>query len=143
MSEIFARINLSKTNYSLYKHAELLTKPNFQQIDKIYTDYCRYKKFESVMPLFEEDITSPRSDIIGYYDNNELVAFSFYHNFDANNVEAIQFAWNYNNPKLTLGIKSLRHECAYYKAKGVDNIYLGYADEYKKALDGFEICPPR
>ena len=143
MSDIYARIDLSKTNYRISKSAVLFEKPPVEQLQEIYDHYCKYKQFESVMPLFNEDLCAPRSDIIGYYSNKNLVAFSFYHNFNKHNVEAIQFAWNYKNPKLFLGLKSLRHECAYYKAKGVKYIYIGYADEYKKQINGFEICPPR
>jgi len=143
VSDIYARINLSKINYRMSKSAVLFNNPPVDQIQEIYDQYCKYKQFESVMPIFNEDLCAPHCDIIGYYSNKELVAFSHYYWYNSDNVEAIQFAWNYNNPKLFLGLKSLRHECAYYKAKGVKYIYVGYADEYKKQMNGFEICPPR
>ena len=143
MSDIYARINLSKINYRMSKSAVPFNNPPVDQIQEIYDQYCKYKQFESVMPIFNEDLCAPHCDIIGYYSNKELVAFSHYYWYNSDNVEAIQFAWNYKNPKLFLGLKSLRHECAYYKAKGVKYIYVGYADEYKKQINGFEICPPR
>ena len=143
MSDIYSRINLSKINYRMSKSAVLFNNPPVDQIQEIYDQYCKYKQFESVMPIFNEDLCAPHCDIIGYYSNKELVAFSHYYWYNSDNVEAIQFAWNYKNPKLFLGLKSLRHECAYYKAKGVKYIYVGYADEYKKQINGFEICPPR
>ena len=143
VSDIYARINLSKINYRMSKSAVLFNNPPVDQIQEIYDQYCKYKQFESVMPIFNEDLCAPHCDIIGYYSNKELVAFSHYYWYNSDNVEAIQFAWNYKNPKLFLGLKSLRHECAYYKAKGVKYIYVGYADEYKKQINGFEICPPR
>ena len=143
MSDIYARINLSKINYRMSKSAVLFNNPPVDQIQEIYDQYCKYKQFESVMPIFNEDLCAPHCDIIGYYSNKELVAFSHYYWYNSDNVEAIQFAWNYKNSKLFLGLKSLRHECAYYKAKGVKYIYVGYADEYKKQINGFEICPPR
>ena len=43
---------------------------------------------------------------------------------------------------LVFGIKSLKHECALYKARGFKYLYLGGADEYKKQIDGFEILGP-
>ena len=89
------------------------------------------------MPIFDNEYMD--NDLIGYYHNNELIAFSLIKIHDNENVEAIQFAWNYKNPELHLGIASLRHECAIYKEQGYKYFYLGYADEYKKQMDGFEI----
>ena len=106
------------------KSAVLFENPPVEQLQEIYDQYCKYKQFESVMPLFNEDLCAPHCDIVGYYSNKELVAFSHYYWYNSDNVEAIQFAWNYKNPKLFLGLKSLRHECAYYKAKGVKYIYI-------------------
>lgn len=143
MSDLYARYKLSETNYRVSKNAQLLEDPPCELLQQIYDTYCKYKKFESVMPLFDEDLCAPRSDIIGYFDNNKLVAFSHYHRFNDKNVEAIQFAWDYATPKLHLGLKSLRHECAYYKAQGVEYIYVGQSDEYKKKINGFEICGSR
>lgn len=143
MSDIYARINLSETNYRMSKSAVVFENPPVEQIQEIYDQYCKYKKFESVMPLFNEDLCAPLCDVIGYYSNNKLVAFTHYYWYNHDNVESMQFAWNYENPKLFLGLKSLRHECAYYKSKGVKYIYVGYADEYKKQINGFEILPPR
>lgn len=91
------------------------------------------------MPIFRSEYTDVNNDIIGYYDQNNLVAFSLLRKFDTENVEAIQFAWTYNNPKLQLGIKSLHQECAIYKALGYKFLYLGEANEYKRKIDGFEI----
>ena len=42
-----------------------------------------------------------------------------------------------------LGIKSLKNECAIYKKRGFDYLYLGQADHYKTKIDGFEILGPR
>ena len=143
MSDIYARLDLSKTNYHMYNSAVLFKDPPVSQLQEIYDQYCKYKQFKSVMPIFDEELCEPTSDVIGYYHNNKLVAFSYYRWYNSENVESIQFAWNYANPKLFLGLKSLRHECAYYKSQGVKYIYLGYADDYKKQINGFEILPPR
>jgi arginyl-tRNA--protein-N-Asp/Glu arginylyltransferase len=94
------------------------------------------------MPIFNSEFTDPKNDVIGYYDNQQLVAFSLLRRFDNENVEAVQFAWNYNNPNLSLGINSLKSECAIYKELGFKYLYLGGADEYKKKIDGFELLGP-
>jgi hypothetical protein len=91
------------------------------------------------MPIFDIQYTDKNTDIIGYYDNEDLVAFSLIKLYDNDHAESLQFAWDYKNPKLRLGIESLRNECAIYKARGYRYLYLGLADEYKNQIDGFEI----
>ena len=52
---------------------------------------------------------------------------------------ADQFAWDYADPSLKLGYKSIRNECAYYKSLGYRYFILGDEDKYKQELKGFEI----
>ena len=140
---IYARINLEKTDYTLMQQNwSYIKTPDTQLLNKIYLQYCKHKKFQSVMPIFDSEYLDSKTDIIGYYNNNEIVAFSLMKRYDIDNVEAVQFAWNYNDPKLKLGIRSLQHECALYKSLGYKFLYLGEADEYKKQIDGFEILGP-
>ena len=142
----YSRINLSKTNYDKSKikiNARIITEPDPVEVEKIYDTYVKYKKFDSVMPLFAEEYLYPQSEVFGYYDEDKLVAFSLMFRYNSKNVAALQFAWDYENPKLRLGINSLKWECATYKEQGYDYIYLGDADEYKKYFDGFEVCGPR
>jgi arginyl-tRNA--protein-N-Asp/Glu arginylyltransferase len=137
---IYARINLEKINYTvLQSNWEFIRNPDIDTLNKIYTQYCRYKKFPSVMPIFDSEYQDPQNDIIGYFDQDELVAFSIVRKYDHNNVEAIQFAWTYHDSKRSLGIQSLKHECALYKKLGYKYLYLGGADDYKKEIDGFEV----
>lgn len=138
----YARIDLTKTNYSIIDSSKKLLMPPVSDLQQIYKDYCDYKKFKSVMPIFDSEFNDSNNDIIGYYDNNQLVGFSILRRYDNENVEAIQFAWDYKNPKLRLGISSLKSECAYYKHLGFKYLYLGGADEYKSKIDGFEILGP-
>ena len=140
MSYSHARINLEKTKYKKIKSCEILLNPDPNQLREIYYKYCNHHKFNSVMPLF--DIEFEENTIIGYYDGDVLVAFSMICEFDNENAEAYQFAWDYANPKLHLGIASLRNECAIYKEKGFKYLYIGGADEYKQKIDGFEIMSP-
>lgn len=109
------------------------------KLNDIYAAYCRYKGFTSVMPIFRSEYEDRSNDIIGYYDKDDLVAFSLVRRYDRDNAECIQFAWDYKNPKLRLGIRSLEHECAIYKDRGWKYLYLGEADEYKKKIQGFEM----
>ena len=71
---IYARVDLSKCNYKTLPNCKIIKSPNITELNKIYTKYCRYKKFKSVMPIFDSDYKN--NDVIGYYDNDKLVAFS-------------------------------------------------------------------
>lgn len=138
----YCKINLAKTNYSISPFAlpmPLLERSQQINVIKgIYKKYSDYKKFESVMPLFDIVILDRTHDIIGYHRNGNLVAFTILKIYDEENVESVQFAWDYENPKLRMGILSIEHECAYYKSLGYKNLYLGLKDVYKTKFDGYE-----
>jgi hypothetical protein len=144
MNYQFARIALDKTNYSTTVPWRILTPNNntIEQLDAIYRTYCIYKKFPSVMPLFHSRYHDSATDIVGYFSSTELVAFSLIKRYDKKNAECAQFAWTYHDPKLRLGIETLKTECAIYKAQGFDYLYLEQAHLYKKEIDGFELLGP-
>jgi len=142
MSYQFARIDLSKTNYDITVKWQYLLEPDIPALNKIYRDYCIYKHFASVMPMFDSRYTDPATDVIGYYDQERLVAFSLIRRYDDHNALCDQFAWNYHRPKMRLGIESLQTECAIYKARGFKYLYLEQAHLYKADMAGFEILGP-
>lgn len=145
----YARINLAQTNYPMMPFSNengcavissgAADTTNFQ---RIYKEYCIYKKFRSVMPIFDSEFSDVNNKVLAYYANSKIVAFSLLRTYDIYNVEAVQFAWDYVDPSLNLGIESLKHECAFFKDMGYKYLYLGSADEYKKQFDGFEILGP-
>lgn len=142
MSYHFARIDLDKTNYTPsveWAYIEHFDKDTLSRLDEIYKTYCVYKHFASVMPMFHSRYTDPMSDVIGYYDNNKLVAWSLIRKFDTCNALCDQFAWTYHKPKTRLGIETLKTECAIYKERGFRYLYLEQAHLYKSEIDGFEI----
>lgn len=120
----------------------MLPVPPVAQLNEIYRQYCIYKKFPSVMPIFDSRYTDPMTDVIGYFDQAKMVAFSLIRRFDAHNALCDQFAWTYHQPKLRLGIETMKAECAIYKARGFRYLYLEQAHEYKSEIDGFEILGP-
>lgn len=138
----FGRIDLSKTKYTQLSQYIVFADPPIDRLQEIYQSYCRYKKFESVVPLFDSQFSEPNIDVIGYYDSGILVAFSLIKIHDHKNVETVQFAWDYSNPRLRLGISSLQNECSVYKQRGFTYLYLGIANKYKEQFDGFEILGP-
>jgi hypothetical protein len=137
----FARIDLSKTNYTRADKFRYLTVHDYAELNKIYIKYCRYKQFESVMPLFVDN----SMEIIGYYDgdyDSSLIGFSLIRCWDRDNAECVQFSWDYAQPSYRLGIVSLENECAVYKARGFRYLYLGQDAEYKRQFDGYELLGP-
>lgn len=140
----YARIALEKTNYDKISNHKFISNPDVYYLNNLYKQYCQYKKFKSVMPIFESEYTDPKNDVIGYHDpdDHSLIAFSLIRKYDNQNVEAIQFAWNYEKPNLKLGIISLQNECAIYKELGFKYYYLGGADDYKSKFNGFELLGP-
>lgn len=145
MSYQFARINLKCTNYQHTVNWKYITNfdcETLEKLDDIYRTYCIYKHFGSVMPMFHSRYTDSMSDVIGYYDKEKLVAWSLIRRFDQHNALCDQFAWTYHNPKLRLGIETMKTECAIYKARGFQYLYLEQAHLYKQEIDGFEILGP-
>jgi hypothetical protein len=142
MTYQFARINLSETNYEESVKWQYLRVPDIELLNTIYKDYCVHKRFASVMPIFDSRYLDPMTDVLGYYDANQLVAFSLIRRYDKENALCDQFAWNYNNPRLRLGIETMKTECAIYKQRGFKYLYLEQAHLYKSEIDGFEILGP-
>jgi len=142
MTYQFARINLSETNYEESVKWQYLRVPDIELLNTIYKDYCVHKRFASVMPIFDSRYLDPMTDVLGYYDANQLVAFSLIRRYDKENALCDQFAWHYNNPRLRLGIETMKTECAIYKQRGFKYLYLEQAHLYKSEIDGFEILGP-
>jgi hypothetical protein len=145
MSYQFARVDLAKTTYTptvAWRYVTDRDSATLAKLDDIYRTYCIYKHFASVMPIFHSRYTDPMTDIIGYYDNDRLVAWSLIRRFDEHNALCDQFAWTYHNPRTRLGIETLKTECAIYRERGFQYLYLEQAHLYKSEIDGFEILGP-
>ena len=139
----FCRLNLSKTYYEEYPEAAKLTwASSIEPFEQIYKTYCRHKQFSSVMPLFLSQFQDHANDIHVYYYNEQVVAWSLCRRYDEYSVESLQFAWDYQQPQLELGRRSLEHECAHYKQLGYRYLYLGESANYKAQFDGYEILGP-
>ena len=137
---MFCQIKLKDTNYQEVANYKLLDSSFYDECFEIYRKYCEYKNFDSVIPIFREEFEQNNCDIVGYYDNDKLVAFSLVYRFDSlNSVYGDQFAWDYENPKLSIGHMANKNECALYKRLGYEYYYLGEDSPYKSKLDGYEI----
>ena len=135
----YARIDLSKTNYTSKADFKIIINPDIDELQSIFKKYCNYKKFLSVEPMWENEFMWNHNDVVGYYDDAKLVAWSVVTKYNKDVVYAVQFAWDYVTPKLGLGRVSLENECAFYKDQGYKYYYLGEAHKYKSEFDGFEL----
>ncbi len=139
MSWQFGRIDLAKTNYTADLNGWVLDPVPVTEIQQVYRDYCAHKNFLSVMPMIPERLTAPGTEIIGYYDQGRMVAWSMYLIWGTKNILSDHFAWDYKNPRLRLGIRSLEHECALYRDRGYQWMYFEAVEPYMINMQGFEI----
>lgn len=139
MSWQFGRIDLHRTHYVSDVDWKLLNPVPVNDVQRVYRDYCVHKHFQSVMPMLPGRLTAPNTEIIGYYDQDRLVAWSMYRIWDTENILSDHFAWDYRNPRLRLGIRSIENECAIYRDRGFRYMYFEAVEPYMLDLQGFEI----
>lgn len=142
MSWQFGRIDLARTQYVADLDCELLRPVPVNDVQRVYRDYCLHKHFLSVMPLIAGRLTDPNTEIFGYRDGERLVAWSMYRIWDDENVLSDHFAWDYRNPRLRLGIRSLENECAIYRDRGYRWMYFEVVEPYMMDVQGFELLGP-
>jgi len=135
----FGRINLARTNYEISCDWLLLQPPPVPELLRIYRDYCRHKHFISVMPMIAGRFLDAATDVIGYRHQGRLVAWSMLRRWDQHNVLSDHFAWDYRDPRLRLGIRSLETECAIYRDRGFEWMYFERVEPYMMDMQGFEL----
>jgi len=135
----FGRIDLTKTTYNIILDAHLLNPVPIDEINRVYKVYCLYKNFKSVMPLVPGRFTIPGTEVLGYYNRDQLVAWSMYRIWDSKSIVIDHHAWDYSNPKLRIGLRSLENECALYREQGYQYMYFESIEPYMLNLQGFEI----
>lgn len=135
----FGRIDLTKTTYNIVLDAHLLNPVPVDEINRVYKTYCLYRNFKSVMPLVPGRFSVPGTEVFGYYDQDQLIAWSMYRIWDSKNIVSDHHAWDYNNPKSRIGLHSLENECALYRDQGYEFMYFESIEPYMLKLQGFEI----
>jgi hypothetical protein len=135
----FGRVHLAKTTYAITLDPQRLDPVPLADIERVYAAYCKYKQFDSVMPMVPGRFLVPGTEVFGYYEHNQLVAWSMYRIWDQHSVVIDHHAWDYSNPRSRLGIRSLHTECAIYKQRGFEFMYFESIAPYMLKLEGFEI----
>lgn len=111
------------------------------ETENIYSDYCTYKKFND---FFHPEVTNwLDSDYkMVYYNKTNPIAWSKMRMYSESALETVLFAWNYKDPKLSVGTNSLIHEINWAKENSFQYVYLGPGYEagsiYKADINGFE-----
>jgi hypothetical protein len=139
MSWQFGRINLAATNYVVELEYEILDPVPVNDVLRVYRDYCAHKRFQSVMPMVPGRLQAHGTEIIGYHDQGRLVAWSMYRVWDDANILSDHHAWDYRNPRLRLGMRSLENECAIYRDRGYRWMYFESVQPYMLDLEGFKV----
>jgi hypothetical protein len=134
------RVKLSLSDYKFNNDFSIFTKPYpTDALDNIYNKYCEHKHYKK---YFEIDQFLPIDIIVGYYNNQNLTAWTKLRTYSNASIESVLFVWDYANPESHLGLKSLRAEIAWAKEKGHKYFYMGPGYEknsiYKADVDGFE-----
>jgi hypothetical protein len=138
MSWQFGRIDLAKTTYKATVDWELFEDPPINELLRIYRDYCRHKHFHSVIPMVAERFRESGTEVIGYRDQGHLVAWSMIRRWGTHSVLSDHFAWDYRDPRLRLGMRSIENECAIYRDRGFRWMYFESVEPYMLDLQGFE-----
>lgn len=138
--QYYGYIALQETNYKPLLDYEIISNvEDYSRLIDIYHAYCKYKGFASVMPIFPGEFSDPRVEFVTYKDQGEVVAFTMIRKLDPIAVDNMQFAWNYANPKLKIGYKSIRTECAIYRDLGYEQMLIDYDMYYKSQLQGYKL----
>lgn len=139
----FAYIDLQETNYKVRLEYDILpldTDP--APLLEIYRKYCIHKGFSSVWPIYAEEFSNPLNDTIAYRDKGKIVAWTLIYRVAKEHVWNMQFAWDYENPKLKLGFKSLRNEIAVYRDLGYKTMTIDEDMKYKSEVQGYKLFGP-
>ena len=132
-------MDLDKTSYRADIGYQVLDPVPVDEVQRVYREYCLHKHFRSVIPMLAGRLTAPGTEIIGYHDQDRLVAWSMYRIWDRENVLSDHFAWDYRDPRLRLGIRSIENECAIYRDRGFRWMYFESVEPYMLDIEGFEI----
>ena len=118
-------------------HKKELTDDQFDQVQTIYETFIRLKGFEPIYKLMRED--SRTSWLVAESDG--IHAFTMFTEYDGA-LESNLTAWDYSEPKKSIGRHIIDHEAVVASEKGLEHLYIGpgygLSAIYKSALKGFE-----
>ena len=109
--------------------------PEIRQVYEIYTRIRGFKQKYSI------DGDADRSSSLLVYNGDALVAFTKFIRYK-NALESQITAWDYSDPKASIGRKIVGYEVARARQLGVSHLYIGpcygHGAKYKANFKGFE-----
>jgi hypothetical protein len=110
------------------------------RLEEIYKKYLAHKQYKDQSYTIDDIIKNSHGHIY-YVVEGKIVAFLFFKTINKA-LLAIEFAWDYEDPKLSLGNVSIYYASLLAKFKGCSHIYLSAGYEscsiYKSKYEGFE-----
>lgn len=110
------------------------------RLQTIYDKYIRHKGFQDNSLTIDDMIQNSHGHIYYVY-RNKIIAFTFYKIINGNYL-SIEFAWDYEEPKLSIGHVSLYFETLFAKINRCRYMYLSSGYEscsiYKSEYPGFQ-----
>ncbi len=132
-------LKLSK-NIKYFPHLTL-TEEKKNILQKIYNKYMLKKGFNVGNSITVDDMIANSHGCIYYMSGKDIIAFSFYKIISGNYL-SVEFAWDYENPKLSMGHVSIFLESMFAKKHRCKYMYLSAGYEkcsiYKASYPGFE-----
>ena len=64
------RIRLKDTNYKEYSNYSILGEESYEACAKIYIQYCEYKQFGDMIPLFKEEFNAKQEAVAWFKEDN-------------------------------------------------------------------------
>ena len=117
-----------------------MTPEKRERLKEIYSKYIAYKGFKRNDYSIDDILVNSHGHIYYTYQN-KIIAFMFF-KIIKNNFLAIEFGWDYENPKLSLGKVNIHYASVLAKFKKCKYIYMsaGYesSSAYKANYKGFE-----
>lgn len=116
-----------------------MTPTKRERLKVIYEKYIAYRDYRYDLSI--DDIISNSHGHLYYVYQNEIVAFSFYRKIGEAHL-GIEFAWDYSEPKLSLGHTNIHYNILFAKMNRCKYMYLSSGYEscsiYKSKYPGFE-----
>jgi len=142
-SSRMVRLNLSKYTKEpkpIKEHSFTIADNTYpsEQIQRVFDDFVAARNFT---PLYNISSDIARVKWLLVHKDERLVAFTKFILYDGG-IESQFTAWDYAEPKLSLGVKIVDYEVEYAKSLGYDYLYIGpgYSKScfYKSKFQGFE-----
>lgn len=117
-----------------------MTPDKKERLEGIYRKYLIHKKYKDQSYSIDDMIRNSHGHIY-YVADGKIVAFMFFKTINKA-LLAIEFAWDYENPKLSLGNVNIYYASLFARFKGCTHIYMSAGYEscslYKSKYEGFE-----